>query len=111
MMTSATSEDNSVFTSSEQDVLFSHDLLCNHKAIEKEFHVDWGSNIMIVNSIDVFTELKKCDEKIHPIDGVPIKGIKGYGTVIFRFGNRLVPIRDIAFMPNNPQSTFSSSHL
>ena len=111
MMTSTTTDDNSVFTSSEQDVLFSHELLQNHKAIEKEFHVDWGSNIMIINSIDAFTELMKCDEQIHPIDGVPIIGIKGYGTVIFRLGNRLVPVCDVAFIPNNPQSTFTSSHL
>ena len=66
---------------------------------------------MIVNSIDAFTHWVKCEEQIHPIDCISIKGIKGYGTVIFRFGSQLLPVREVAFMPNNPQSTFTSSHL
>ena len=107
----ANSHAQSVFTSSEQDIFFSHHLLKNHKSIDKEFHVDWGSSIMIVNSINAFTELVKCDEQIHSIDGVPVSGIKGYRTVIFRFGSQLLPVREVAFMPNNPQSTFTSSHL
>ena len=101
----------SIFNSSEQDVLFSRHLLTKHKVMDKGFHVDWGSNIIIVNSQDAFIELTTCDEQIHPIDGIPVKGIKGYGTVIFQFGSQLLPVRDIAFMPNNPQSTFTSSHL
>ena len=40
-----------------------------------------------------------------------VSGIKGYRTVIFRFGSQLLPVREVAFMPNNPQSTFTSSHL
>ena len=44
-----------VHTSSEQDVLFLHRLLHHHQKMVKEFHVDWGSNIIISNSMSVFT--------------------------------------------------------
>ena len=58
MMTCApATNDSSVFTSAEQDILFSHQVLKNHKTMDKEFHVDWGSNIVIINSLDAFTEL------------------------------------------------------
>ena len=100
-----------VHTSSEQDILFSNNVLNHHQKIIKEFHVDWGSNIIISNSKSVFIEFKECNEAISPINGVPINGIKGYGTIIFLFANQMVPIRDVAYMPDNPQSTFTSSHI
>ena len=59
----------------------------------------------------MFTELVPCDECLNPVNGIPISGIKGFGTVIFRIGQRLVPVREVAFMPDNPHCTFTSSYL
>lgn len=63
--TPAHSVKSSVFTSSEQDILFSHHLLKNHKAMDKEFHVDCGSNINVTfqQSI-ILLFLKKLKHKL-----------------------------------------------
>ena len=98
-------------TAAEQDELFSHNIVMNHRGLFREFHADWGSNVIIVNNKELFLEFTECNDSLNPIHGIPANGIKGYGTIIFLFGNQLVPIREVAYMPGNPHCTFTSSHL
>ena len=98
-------------TNAEQDELFTYKILEDHKIVQQFFHADWGANIIIVNKKDYFTEFTSCEESLNPINGVPISGIKGYGTIIFRIRHTLVPVKEIAFMPDNPHCTFTTSHL
>ena len=98
-------------TSAEQDELFVYDIFKDHSLLEQIFHADWGANIIIVNKKEYFTEFIPCEDDLNPINGIPIAEIKGYGTVIFKFGNNLVPVREIAYMPDNPHCTMRSSHL
>ena len=98
-------------TSAEIDEIFTHNILTNHKQIKQSFQADWGANVIIVNDRELYTEFVPCQASLNPIDGVPINGIKGYGTVIFKIGERLVPVREVAYMPKNPQCTFTTSHI
>ena len=95
----------------ETDELFAHGILHNHDAKSSSFHADWGANIIIINDMTLFTEFFPCEECLSPIDDIPISGIKGFGTVIFQIGTKLVPVKEVAFMPGNPQCTFTTSHL
>lgn len=64
-----------------------------------------------MNDKNLFTEFTACDECLSPINGIPISGIKGFGTSVFLIGSRLYPVREVAFMSGNLQCTFSSSHV
>lgn len=98
-------------TSAEKDELFVYNVLQDHSSLEQIFHADWGANNIIVNKKDFFTEFTPCEDDLNPIDGLPIAGIKGYGTIIFQFGKTLIPVREIAFMPKKTHCTMTSSHL
>ena len=98
-------------SNAEEDELFTHNVLQDHVTTPHIFHADWGANIIIVNKKELFTELVPCEECLSPINGIPITGIKGFGTVIFHIGQRLVPVREVAYMPANPHCTFTTSHL
>ena len=100
---------SSTTTAAEQDEIFAHGIINNNTQITKTFQADWGANIIIVNDRSLYTEFVPCSAALNPIDGVPIHGIKGYGTVIFKIGTRLVPVREVAFMPKSPQCTFTTS--
>ena len=95
----------------EQNELFTHGVLSNYNISHIQFHADWGANIIILNKKEYFTDFVDCDECLNPIDGVPISGIKGFGTVILNFGSRMIRVREVAYMPQNPQNTLTSSHL
>ena len=95
----------------EQDELFTHGILSNHTSSQVQFHADWGANIIIINNKDYFTEFVACEEYLNPINGVPVSGIKGFGTVFFQIGSRMIPVHEVAYMPQNPQNTMTSSHL
>ena len=98
-------------TYAENDEIFTHKILENHTKIRKTFQADWGANMMIVNDKDFYTEFVPSNASLNPIDGNPIHDIKGYVTIIFCICSRLVPVRECAYMPKNPQCTFSTSHL
>ena len=98
-------------TGGESDELFTHALLHNHKRVTTTFQADWGANVIIVNDKSLFTDFLACEAALYPVDGVPINKIKGYGTIILSIGQRLIPVREVAYMPENPQCTFTTSHL
>lgn len=95
----------------DTDEIFAHGILQAHNTISNVFHADWGANIIAVNDKSFFTEFPPCDECLNPIDGIPVSGIKGFDTIIFQIGSRLFPVREIAYMPANPQCIFTTSHL
>ena len=99
------------YKNAETDEIFTHGILTEHRKITQKFQADWGANVIIVNNKGLFTDFISCQAVLNPVDGIPINKIKGYGTVIFSFGNTLVPVREVAFMPGNPQCTFTTSHL
>ena len=86
-------------------------MLSNHTSSQVQFHADWGANIIIINKKDYFTEFVACEECLNPINGISVSGIKGFGVVIFQIESRMIPVQEVAYMPQNPQSTFTSSHL
>ena len=98
-------------TNAKIDEIFTHGILTEHRKITQKFQADWGANVIIVNNQDLFTDFISCQASLNPVDGIPINKIKGYGTVIFSFGNNIVPVREVAFMPGNPQCTLTTSHL
>ena len=95
----------------ESDEIFAHNIFASHSSNQHTFHADWGANIIIVNDRCLFTEFIPCEECLNPINGIPISEIKGFGTVIFMIGDKIVPVREVAYMPGNLQCTFTTSHI
>ena len=86
-------------TNGESDERFSHYILNDYKQITKNIQADWGANIIIFIYRKLFTEFVACEASLNQVDEIPIQKIKGYGTVIFFIGNRLVPVQEVAYMP------------
>ena len=86
-------------TYAENDEIFTHNILEKHTKITKTFQADWGAKIIIVNDKSLFTEFTPYNASLNPVDGNPIYGIKGYGTIICCIDSRLAPVRECTFMP------------
>ncbi|MGB0424036.1 MAG: hypothetical protein ACPGED_06935, partial [Flavobacteriales bacterium] len=75
------------------------------------FHVDFGANIIIMNTNEFFYSYKAQQENIEHIAGDTIPGIEGYGTIVIKLNHKLHVIRSVAYMPRNTKCTFSAHHL
>ena len=77
----------------------------------QQFHVDFGANIIIVNTNKFFHTFQARKECIEHIAGDTIPGIEGYGSIILQLQHKLHVIRHVAYMPGNSKCTFSAHHL
>ena len=77
----------------------------------QQFHVDFGANIVIMNSNKFFHTFQARKECIEHIAGDTIPGIEGYGSIIVKLQHKLHVIRHVAYMPGNTKCTFSAHHL
>jgi len=105
-------------THDEQPELFHNNILTTDKTsdtqeqwMSQEFHVDFGANIIIMNTNKFFHTYQAQKECIEHIAGDSIPGIEGYGTIILQFNNKIHVIRNIAYMPRNTKCTLSAHHL
>jgi len=77
----------------------------------QEFHVDFGANIIIVNTNKFFHTFQAQKECIEHIAGDSIPGIEGYGTIIIQLNHKIHVVRNVAYMPRNTKCTLSAHHL
>ena len=77
----------------------------------QEFHVDFGANIIIVNTNKYFRTFQAQKECIEHIAGASIPGIEGYGTIILQLNHKIHVVRNVAYMPGNTKCTLSAHHL
>jgi len=112
-------------THDEQPELFHNNILNTSKTLDsqeqwvsQEFHVNFGANIIIMNTNKFFHTYQVQKECIEHIAGDSISGIEGYGTIILQLNNKIHVIRNIAYMPRNiaymprnTKCTLSAHHL
>ena len=106
-------------THDEQPELFNHTILhaniqqpsSHEQWTNQQFHVDFGANIIIMNTNKFFHTFHEQKECIEHIAGDSIPGIEGYGSIILQLNGKIHVVRNIAYMPGNTKCTLSAHHL
>jgi len=112
---------NIPITHNGQPELFNHTMLHHNNSTNapstkeqwtpQEFHVDFGANIIIVNTNKFFHTFQAQKECIEHIAGASIPGIEGYGTIILQLNHKIHVVRNVAYMPGNTKCTLGAHHL